>query len=493
MTTKVLINLEILQSINDELAAHEPERLMHALGHVRPDGSVAVTHVLVDADAATSGVHVQASIRAQELIQATEVREQVVYLGVIHSHPRDVPEPSSQDGFAASDLLSRNPEMKFVIVGVVVATKTQRAGAHVMRLPDGELSVHVAGRSQHLRPAIVGRLQAGLDFFQGISQRLPQGAIDAVDRAHVVIVGAGSVGSVCAEHLVRAGVPRLTLIDPDAVEASNLSRSVYELADVESLKVDALAEHLRTINPDVEIDSVAMTVTHTSVARLSQIVASANLVMCMADDPRAMNIIDVVLHERQCPGVFAGVYRGATGGDIVTVIPGLTSCFNCAAAPRVASGDLGPGVDYSTGRIKGAVALGADVAILAALTSRVALGVLGAVRGTDQLLDPVLDKGLNFLQIGLAPGFFADVGVFAGVPAQHAFQTTWMRAEGDPSCGQCGEATATLRTQASAIRRTNARREMRRHRRGQVARQAARRRSNRVNRRIRSATPGGDR
>lgn len=41
---------------------------------------------------------------------------------------------------------------------------------------------------------------------------------------HVTVAGAGSVGSVVAEALARSGVPRLTLVDPDPVEAANLSR-----------------------------------------------------------------------------------------------------------------------------------------------------------------------------------------------------------------------------------------------------------------------------
>ena len=61
---------------------------------------------------------------------------------------------------------------------------------------------------------------------------------------HFGIVGVGSVGCVIAEALARMGMERLTIIDPDRIEAHNLDRLLYASEDdVGSLKVDLVAQH----------------------------------------------------------------------------------------------------------------------------------------------------------------------------------------------------------------------------------------------------------
>lgn len=70
----------------------------------------------------------------------------------------------------------------------------------------------------------------------------------------VAIVGCGGTGSAIAEQLVRLGVRRFQLMDPDALAASNITR-VYGSSpdDVGKAKVDVLAAHLQTIAPDATV------------------------------------------------------------------------------------------------------------------------------------------------------------------------------------------------------------------------------------------------
>jgi molybdopterin/thiamine biosynthesis adenylyltransferase len=80
----------------------------------------------------------------------------------------------------------------------------------------------------------------------------------ALKAASVAIVGAGGLGAPAALYLAAAGVGRLSLIDPDAVDISNLHRQVlYETADVGQPKVVAAARHLADLNPHVAIAPVA--------------------------------------------------------------------------------------------------------------------------------------------------------------------------------------------------------------------------------------------
>ncbi len=73
-------------------------------------------------------------------------------------------------------------------------------------------------------------------------------------RTKILLVGAGGVGCPAATHLVTAGVGRLTILDPDRVETTNLHRqNLYRPGDEGRPKALLAAERLRRFNPEVEI------------------------------------------------------------------------------------------------------------------------------------------------------------------------------------------------------------------------------------------------
>jgi len=74
-----------------------------------------------------------------------------------------------------------------------------------------------------------------------------------VGAVKVGLAGLGGLGSNCAFNLVRVGFKKLTLVDFDRVEPSNLGRQFYFLDQVGRDKTEALAENLRRINPDIDI------------------------------------------------------------------------------------------------------------------------------------------------------------------------------------------------------------------------------------------------
>ncbi|MGI6657536.1 MAG: sulfur carrier protein ThiS adenylyltransferase ThiF [Desulfobulbus sp.] len=84
----------------------------------------------------------------------------------------------------------------------------------------------------------------------------------------VGIAGVGGIGSNVAAVLVRSGIRRLTLVDFDRVEASNLNRQFYFADQVGRLKVEALAENLRRIVPDLLLTIHAVAVTAANCASL---------------------------------------------------------------------------------------------------------------------------------------------------------------------------------------------------------------------------------
>ncbi|GAA5171531.1 MULTISPECIES: tRNA cyclic N6-threonylcarbamoyladenosine(37) synthase TcdA [Halomonadaceae] len=90
--------------------------------------------------------------------------------------------------------------------------------------------------------------------FGGIRRLYGARAASRFQRAHVVVVGLGGVGSWAAEALARSGVGRLTLIDLDDVCVSNVNRQLHALdGSIGRPKVEVLAERFRAINPALEV------------------------------------------------------------------------------------------------------------------------------------------------------------------------------------------------------------------------------------------------
>lgn len=73
-------------------------------------------------------------------------------------------------------------------------------------------------------------------------------------NSKIHIVGCGSVGSTVAENLVRCGISNLTLWDFDKVEPHNIVNQMFRQKDVGKSKVEALADILKEISPDVELE-----------------------------------------------------------------------------------------------------------------------------------------------------------------------------------------------------------------------------------------------
>ncbi|MFM5931286.1 MAG: HesA/MoeB/ThiF family protein [Novosphingobium sp.] len=79
----------------------------------------------------------------------------------------------------------------------------------------------------------------------------------ALTRAHVVLVGCGGIGSPALQYLAAAGIGRLTLIDDDVVDASNLQRqTIYTPADIGRPKAEAAADWVARFDPALEARAV---------------------------------------------------------------------------------------------------------------------------------------------------------------------------------------------------------------------------------------------
>lgn len=135
----------------------------------------------------------------------------------------------------------------------------------------------------------------------------------------------GGLGVPAAAALVRGGVARLSLVDPERVELSNLARQViYGIASLGRLKVEAAAERLRRERPGLETASYPVAL---GAGNAAELIARNDFVIDATDDPAAKFLINDACLAVGRPFVYAGVL-GLTG-QAMTVIPGRTACLRC--------------------------------------------------------------------------------------------------------------------------------------------------------------------
>lgn len=79
---------------------------------------------------------------------------------------------------------------------------------------------------------------------------------EMLDGSRVHIIGCGSVGSTVAENLARFGVKDMALYDFDKVEAHNIVNQMFTQEDIGKLKVEAVSEYIKKINPDLNLKLV---------------------------------------------------------------------------------------------------------------------------------------------------------------------------------------------------------------------------------------------
>jgi tRNA A37 threonylcarbamoyladenosine dehydratase len=82
-------------------------------------------------------------------------------------------------------------------------------------------------------------------------------ALERLQKAHVLVVGLGGVGSFAAEFLARSGVGRLTIVDGDVVDPTNRNRQLQALSSTHGQKKAWLMrDRILDINPECQVDAI---------------------------------------------------------------------------------------------------------------------------------------------------------------------------------------------------------------------------------------------
>lgn len=221
-----------------------------------------------------------------------------------------------------------------------------------------------------------------------------------METKRVALFGDGSLGSLVAWFLVRAGLWTLEHYDNDCVALPNISRTIYRNRDVGRSKVDALNDILREINPEVVLEGHSKDIHELRDDELVSIIQRNDLVIAATDDPPTQSRVAALSYWRK-PALLPGVYEKATGGEVLFTIPNETACWHCVFSGIRTEDEPNRGeTDYGvpTGQLRAVPALGADIATIAVACARLAVALLHL--GSGLPLEHQLRRDKNILFLG---------------------------------------------------------------------------------------------
>lgn len=150
---------------------------------------------------------------------------------------------------------------------------------------------------------------------------------EQIRKKHILVVGAGALGTANAEMIARAGIGELTIVDRDYVEWSNLQRQqLYIEEDAQNRIPKAVAAklHLKKINSEVEVHSYVEDVTSANIEELAE---GVDLIIDATDNFETRLLINDVALKHGIPWIYGGCV--GSYGLSFTIIPHETPCLHC--------------------------------------------------------------------------------------------------------------------------------------------------------------------
>lgn len=150
-------------------------------------------------------------------------------------------------------------------------------------------------------------------------------------QAHVLVIGAGGLGSPVALYLATAGVGRITLVDDDVVDLTNLQRQIaHNLTDIGEYKAQSAMNKIANINPDVQVIPV---LERADAALLDKLVADADVVLDCCDNFATRHAINAACVNHRKPLVSGAAIRFDGQITVYDSRNASSPCYACIFPP----------------------------------------------------------------------------------------------------------------------------------------------------------------
>lgn len=149
--------------------------------------------------------------------------------------------------------------------------------------------------------------------------------------SHVLIVGAGGLGSPVALYLGSAGVGRITVVDHDRVDTTNLQRQIaHTLSRVGQFKAESVKQAIADINPDVQVNAVT---TRADDALLDELLPQMDLVLDCCDNFATRQAINRACVRHGKPLVSGAAIRFDGQVAVYDLRDPSSPCYACVFPP----------------------------------------------------------------------------------------------------------------------------------------------------------------
>ena len=210
--------------------------------------------------------------------------------------------------------------------------------------------------------------------------------------AHALVIGAGGLGSPVVLYLGTAGVGRITLVDNDVVDLTNLQRQIaHNLSRVGQNKAESARQTVAAINPDVQLLPVT---TRADAAWLDSAVAQADLVLDCSDNFATRHAVNAACVKHGKPLV-SGAAIGFDGQvSVYDTRQADAPCYACIFPAEATVQDINCATMGVFAPLVGIIG-----AVQAAEALKLLAGVGSSLAGRLQMLDA---RGMEWTEIRLA-------------------------------------------------------------------------------------------